>query len=251
MGQPSTSHHEKRQIIRGGGNSGSKYMKTNSQWYNNPIWAAIVSPIIICILPISVILGILVATYIFYASMMAILELEQLIIGLNKLILDENLLPSIITAMTTVGAGIFIVRLTNKYTEDREKEEKDRKRREANALAIDILASWVHPTFDPDTTDDEFNNYLYEMQIAYWKSALWVDQGLLLMLNKCIVHEQGAPTTNEIVAQTRKYVQGLKEPDITASDIIYWSNRIKKPDASGMPKENAKKYLMEAKKPKP
>jgi hypothetical protein len=142
-------------------------------------------------------------------------------------ILDKYLLSPIIQAITTIIAGLFVVYLTNKYKKDREREERDRKRREANALVADILAAWVHPTFDPDATDIELNKYLYEMQITYWKSILWIDKELLLMLNRCIANS-GAPNTNEMIAQTRKYIQGLEEPDIAGEDIIDWSYLIKK-----------------------
>jgi hypothetical protein len=135
-----------------------------------------------------------------------------------------KLLPSVITALTTVFAAIFAVYLTNKYTKDREKEEKNRKRREANALVTDILSAWVHSTFDPNASDEDYNKYLYEMQTTYWKSILWVDKELLIKLNECI---SGKPMTNEMIAQTRKYVQGLEEPDVTAENIVNWSRLIR------------------------
>ncbi|MHB8120060.1 MAG: hypothetical protein ACYDHX_15290 [Methanothrix sp.] len=62
------------------------------------------------------------------------------------------------------------------------------------------------------------------MQTTYWKSILWVDKELLIKLNECI---SGKPITNEMIAQTRKYVQGLEEPDVTAKNIVDWSRLIK------------------------
>lgn len=138
-----------------------------------------------------------------------------------------SIILTVIPSFIIVAAAAY---LEDKYTKNREYEERVRKRREANALVTDILAAWVHPTFDPNANIRDQNQFIYEMQTVYWKSALWIDDDLLIELNKRLTNQPDALSTNALIALARKYVQELEESDITERDIIDWSHLIKSGD---------------------
>lgn len=108
--------------------------------------------------------------------------------------------------------------LGNNYTTLAEIRQKENLRREKSVLVADILSEWVRPTYLGKLNNED----LWRIESTYWKSILWLDKELLDLLLPRLANKPDALSVPEILVQTRKFLHGLDELDIQASQLNHW-----------------------------
>ena len=126
------------------------------------------------------------------------------------------------TTLVVAGAALGGYWLAHRFAIKRAKFDEERlfesRRREASAAVVDILTEWVRVAYIGESSNED----RWRLQTTYWKNILWLDKELLDSLLPRLANVEDAPSTNELIVQTRKYLLRLSEPDISADQLNNW-----------------------------
>ncbi len=127
-----------------------------------------------------------------------------------------NLVIKIVNSPLVIALAVLYV--GDKYTKIAEQRQLQEKRREKSAAIVDILAEWIRSSYSGEFSAED----RWTLQRTYWKNILWLDKELLDKLLPRLANLKDAPSTNEIIVQTRKILLKLKEPDISENQLNNW-----------------------------
>lgn len=126
------------------------------------------------------------------------------------------------TTLVVAGSALVGYWLGHRFSIKRAKFDEERqfesRRREASAAVVDILTEWVRVAYTGESSDED----RWRLQTTYWKNILWLDKELLDYLLPRLANVEDAPSTNELIVQTRKILLGLPAPDIRAEQLNNW-----------------------------